>query len=269
MTKLQLKLNKKSALVWAAILGLFIVLFMAVFPSMANESMQKLVDAKLEGLPPALLSLVGFDTIPDFTDITVFYAYIMQYMNIALVIYALSLGLSSFLQEETDKTIEFLFAQPISRKELILNKFMANAITTFLVVSVIVLGSILSFYLFKPEDILLMSLIEESIFVFVSYYVLAFIFLILGSGLSLLLKPGTKVSGVSMGLVFSTYFIGVMAMMSELLAPLKSISILHALFPSEVYSNKVNGNSVMAWGILALIVFVFGLLRFMKRDIEV
>ena len=98
---------------------------------------------------------------------------------------------------------------------------------------------------------------------------LAFIFLILGSGLSLLLKPGTKVSGVSMGLVFSTYFIGVMAMMSELLAPLKSISILHALFPSEVYSNKVNGNSVMAWGILALIVFVFGLLRFMKRDIEV
>lgn len=269
MTLLQLKLNTKSTLIWTSLLVGFIVLFMAVYPSMANESMQLLIDGKLEGLPPALLSIVGFDSIPDFTDIRVYYGYIMQYMNIALAIFSLSLGLSSFLQEEIDKTIEFLFAQPISRKELILDKLKANTLIVVTVVTMIILAGTLSFYLYKPNDIQLISLLKDSLPLFLSYYVIAFIFLLLGSGLSLLLKPGSKAVSVSMAIVFSSYFIGIMSEMTEVLLPLKSLSLLHGLFPADLYANDFGGYSVFIWTIISISFFVFGFKKFFTRDILV
>lgn len=269
MRNLQLRLNKKTAIVWSSILFGFIFIFMAVYPSMANDSMQMLVDGKLEGLPPALLSIVGFETIPDFTKITVFYAYIMQYMNIALAIFALGLGLGSFLQEESDGTIEYLFAQPLSRKELVVEKLKANLIIIFSVVSLIVLAGLLSFFIFKPEEVILLDLIVETVPLFASYYLLAAIFLILGSGLSLVLKSGSKVSTTAMAIVFATYFIGIMASLTDVLEPLKAVSILHSLFPSTIYTGEINYFSVGLWIFVAIAFFIFGLTNFNKRDILV
>lgn len=269
MKSLQIKLNKKSAIVWAVVLFGFIFVFMAVYPSMANDSMQSLADKKLEGLPPALLSIVGFESIPDFTDIKVFYAYIMQYLNIALVIFALSLGLGSFLQEEIDGTIEYLFAQPLSRKNLVIGKLIANIFLVFFVVSIVSLAGVLSFVVFRPDNVGLFDLLTDTIPLFISYYFLAFIFLILGSGLSLLLKSGSKVSTTAMALVFASYFIGIMASLVEILQPLKSVSLLHALFPSNIYLGDIDYYSIGLWIIFSMLIFFLGFVSFKDRDILV
>lgn len=269
MKKLQIKLNKKSTLIWALILGGITLLFMAVFPSMANESMQQLVDGKLDALPEALLAIVGFETIPDFTDIRVFYAYIMQYINIALGIFAFSLGLSSFLKEEETGTVEFLYAQAISRYDFVVQKLIANAMLVVSVVSVIVVSSVLSFVMFKPVDLELMPLLFESLPLFASYYVLVLIFLVFGTGLSLVLKSGISINALSMGLVFITYVAGLMSSMVSFLEPLKHVSILHALFPSAIYSGDVNFITVILWFVVAIASLGLGMLYFKKRDILV
>lgn len=269
MKSLHLKLNKKSTLLWSVILFLSIFLFMAVFPSMANESMQTLVDSKLEGLPPALLSIVGFETIPDFGDITVFYAYIMQYINIALAIFSLSLGLASFLQEEIDGTIEYLFAQPLSRRDLIIEKLKANIIIITITVSFIVFASLLSFCLFIPKGISIVDLLKDSLPVFISYYFLSLVFLLLGSGLSLLLKSGSKANVVAMAIVFASYFIGIMSSLVKALNSLEIISLLHVLLPSNLYTGDYDLLGIGLWLVIAIIVFVIGLKSFDKRDILV
>lgn len=269
MRKLQIKLNKSSSLLWAFFLSIFIILFMAFFPSMANESMQSIVDSKLDGLPPALLSIVGFDKIPDFTQITVYYGYIMQYINVALAIYALNLGLASFLQEETDGTIEYLFAHPISRTQLIIEKLKANLMLTIGVVSFIILTSVFGFMVFKDADIILKDLLVESLPIFGSYYGIAIIFLILGSGLSLLFKSVYKIMNISMAIIFGTYFIGIMSTIVKVLEPFKFLSLLHVLLPSKLYLKEFDFLAILFWLILAIATFMFALKKFQKRDIYI
>ena len=269
MKTLQLKLNRKSTFIWIALLAGITFAFMAVFPSMANESMQMLVDGKLDALPDALLAIVGFESIPDFTDIRVFYAYIMQYINIALAIFSLSLGLSTFLKEEEDGTIEFIYAQAISRKDFVLQKLQANIMLTIVVVLSLIFASSLSFIAFRPEGVDLVALIIETVPLFLSYFAIALIFLFLGTGLSFILKSGTSVSPVSMGIVFITYIVGLMSSMLDILEPLKHLSILHALFPSAIYDGNVNTMSLLLWVVFSLLVFYVGMLRFNRRDINV
>lgn len=269
MKTLQIKLNKKSTLIWSALLAGITFAFMAVFPSMANESMQMLVDGKLDALPDALLAIVGFESIPDFTDIRVFYAYIMQYINIALAIFSLSLGLSAFLKEEENGTIEFIYAQAISRKEFVLQKLFANILLTVAVVLGLIFASTLSFVAFRPEGVDLIELIIETLPLFLSYFAIALIFLFLGTGLSFILKSGTSVSPVSMGIVFMTYIVGLMSSMLDLLEPMKHLSILHALFPSAIYEGDLNAGSLVLWVIGSLLIFYVGMHRFNHRDINV
>ena len=130
MIRLHIKLNLKGIILWALILLLIVFGFMAFFPSMANDSMKELVDGKLNGLPDSILSIVGFETFPDFTDINVFYGYIMQYVMMALAVFSMSLGLNTYIKEEKEGTIEFLFAQPQSNSLSILLPFIFHIFIT-------------------------------------------------------------------------------------------------------------------------------------------
>ena len=269
MKKLHLKLNKKTTAIWTITLSLIILLFSAAYLTMANDSMKMLVDSKLEGLPTAILSIVGFESIPDFTNIVVFYAYIMQYINIALAIFALSLGLASFLQEESDHTIEFLMSSPISRIDFVKEKLIANFIlVTTTVVSMIVFSS-LGLFLFKPEDVLFLDILKDVLPIYLSFFLIAYTLLIFGSGLSLILKSELKVATLAMAIVFSTYFMGIMASVVEKIDFLEVFSLLHALMPLTLYEGSANLFTIVFWIVLSILTFVFGLNFFKKRDILV
>lgn len=47
-------------------------------------------------------------------------------MFLASSIYAMMLGSQSLIKEETDGTIEFLYAQPVTRKGIVTSKFVSN-----------------------------------------------------------------------------------------------------------------------------------------------
>ena len=130
MRRLQFNLNKKSMLIWMGVLGFMIVGFMAFFPTMAEEGLQEL----MAGMSDDILQVLGFESFPDFSKIDQFFGYIIQYVMMALLVYSISLGLNTFLKEEKDGTIVFLYAQPITRTKLVLDKLMGN---------LMVIGSIL------------------------------------------------------------------------------------------------------------------------------
>lgn len=269
MIRLHIKLNLKATILWALILLLIVFGFMAFFPSMANDSMKELVDGKLNGLPDSILSIVGFETFPDFTDINVFYGYIMQYVMMALAVFSMSLGLNTYIKEEKEGTIEFLFAQPQSRQSLILNKLAANILLLTVVITTLVASSVLSFILFKPESINLGTLLSDNLIVFLSYYLLSFIFLLLGTSLSMLLPSSVSVIGISMALVFLPYLVGTMATMIKELKFIKGVSILHTLMPNQLYSNTINWMSLILWCLVSLALFMVAYQSFKNRDIKI
>lgn len=269
MIRLHLRLNWKSTLLWTLILSAILFGFMAFYPSMANDSMKELVDGKLNGLPDSILSIVGFETFPDFTNINVFYGYIMQYVLMALAVFSLTLGLNSYLKEEKEGTIEFLFALPQSRLSLIINKCIANIILVFILVTALIIVSLLSFALFRPTTVELSTIISDNLFILLSFYLLALVYLSLGTALSMILPSNLSMTGIAMALVFIPYLIGTMSIMIQEISFLKGISLLHTLMPNQIHANNVNLLSLVLWIALSVLLFGFGTMKFKHRDIQI
>lgn len=262
MIKLQFDLNKKSMIVWISILTIMILGFMAFYPTMADESIQVL----LEGMSDSMLQVLGFHSFPDFSKIEIFYGYIIQYVNMGLVVYALSLGLNTYLKEEKEGTIEFLYGQPITRTNLILSKLIGNLIIIGIILFSIISISILSLYIFTPADANFSTILYDSIPVFLVIICNMIMFLLLGTGLSLILPSTTSVIGVSMAIVFIPYVIGMMAQMIDKISSLEFISILHTTMPDRIYSQTNDIYSLLMWVTISVIALIYGLIKFKKKD---
>ncbi|NMR95876.1 ABC transporter permease subunit, partial [Vibrio parahaemolyticus] len=101
-----------------------------------TESMKELTGAKIEGIDPVLLEVLGLSTLIDFTVITNFFGYVLEYITLAIIIFVTQVAVTSLVKEETDGTIEFLYSKPISRDEIFIQKMLANILSfLFLIVA--------------------------------------------------------------------------------------------------------------------------------------
>lgn len=133
----------------------------------------------------------------------------------------------------------------------------------------LVFSSIVSFVLYKPDSLSLMQAVSDNVAVFASFYVLGYIFLLIGMGISMLVPSNVSVTGIAMSVVFLPYFFGIMAQMVESLSVLKSLSILHAFMPSQILAGSPNVVAIVAWVCAGVGLFLYGLLKFQGRDIRV
>ena len=126
--RLELKNTWKSTLKWTIALSGITFILLAFFPSMQTESMKELAGAELEGSDPALLEAFGLAELTDFTIITNFFGYVLQYITLAIMVFVTQIAVHSLIKEETDGTIEFLYSKPISRSTLLWQKTLANSL---------------------------------------------------------------------------------------------------------------------------------------------
>lgn len=91
-------------------------------PSMQSSGMQDLVNTKMNALPQDMMKILHMDSMADLTNIDAYFAYVFQYIFIAACVYAALIGAQALIKEETDGTIEFLYAQPITRSSLVFGK---------------------------------------------------------------------------------------------------------------------------------------------------
>lgn len=265
MTKLQFKLNRKSMFIWMGITSVMVLGFMAFFPTMADENLQIL----MEGMSDSILQVLGFETFPNFSEIDQFYGYIIQYVNMALLVYALTLGLNTFIKEEKEGTIEFIYAQNMSRTQFVKGKLMGNLITLSLVELLLIILSCVTFYIFTPSSTEAITIITSSIPVFIIMTLCSMMFLLLGTGLSLILKSTISISGLALGIVFIPYVLGMMAQMVASLKSFEFISIIHTTMPDRIYGGNYDYLSYGLWCVLSIVIFLYGFHTFKTRDIKV
>ncbi len=118
MFKVEIKNAFKPFLIWTVILASILSFFMSMFPSMSTSEMAELLQVKMDALPEGMIEAFGIDMV-DFTNLLGFFSYSFQYILIALCVYSGVLAGNSLIKEESEGTIEFLYAQPISRNKII------------------------------------------------------------------------------------------------------------------------------------------------------
>lgn len=230
-------LRRSSIIRTLSIVGI-IVIMIAFFPSMQSESMQALAGAKMEGIDPALLAALGLSTMMDFTVLTNYFGYVLQYVTLAIMVLITQQAISLLIKEESDGTIEYLCAKPISRSEIFFQKLLAHFVVTAVMIAACAVATVIGYL--SVSDYTLGEAVKEVVTMYYAVFYVGVLFTSVGILLSTLIKRAKAVSGITIAVVFGSFILGMMSVV------VKSLDFLHWFSPMD----WIKPQKVLAEGIL-------------------
>lgn len=219
MFKREMKINLKSFTIWTSILiGLFLVVFL-VYPSIINSENTVMMDEMMKMFPEEMLKAFNMDI----SSIDSAFGWLKTegFVFILLItgIYSGILGSNILLKEESDKTIEYLNSVPVTRKKIVINKISCAFLYITLMVAIIGIFNFIGLSLsgdFNRKQYLLLSI--TPIFSAMAIFALCLF-------LSTFTHKTKKTMGISLGIVFASYFLNIISEMGEKTEFLKYISV--------------------------------------------
>lgn len=184
-----------------------IFLMLLFFPSMQTESMKALAGAKLEGIDPAILEALGLTNMMDFTVITNYFGYVLQFITLAVMVIVTQRAVGVLLKEESDGTIEYLFSKPVSRDEIFLQKALALLASLLMMTVSFIVVTVAGYLL--VTDYGFQKAVREAFVFFGSIFFVGLVFSAVGILISVLLRGGKGISGITIGIVFGTFILGI------------------------------------------------------------
>lgn len=260
----EVKKNLKSFLVWLIILIGINTFLMMVFESVAQTAEN--TEAMLSQYPEAFVKAMFLDQF-DMGNILHYYAS-RSYILITLFgsVYAVMLSSHILSKEESERTIEFLISKPISRQAIISAKY-------FCVVLYIFLFNLL----FSAANFILMEIFKEKAFDFQSFLLVSlgsfFIHLLFASVtylLSIFITQTKKILSLSLGVVFITYFLSLVASIQSNLEFLKYFSPFSYYSAEDlVIRTTMNANYLFISFLIILVSVALSYFCYAKKDISV
>ncbi len=196
----ELKMYRKSTIIWACSLIGIIVLFMSMFSSFSQDAalMQKI----FENFPEEVQKAFGFSSL-DLSTLLGYYGFIFAYVLLCGAIQAMILGTSIVSMEVREKTADFLLAKPVTRQQIITSKLLA-ALTCVVITNLIYFAaSIITMEIVKSEPYSMKLLFMINI----TMFFVQLIFISLGILISVIAKKINSVLSVSLAVVFGFYII--------------------------------------------------------------
>lgn len=270
--KLEFKSTFKGLLLWTGIVAAVLILFMAIYPSMQGPAMKDLIETKLGAMPEGLMAAVGLDDFPDLADISQYFAYTFQYIMLAGGIYAAILGASTLIKEETDGTIEYLYAQPVTRSQIAWGKLLSSlaTLTAFYMITTIV--SVILILIFQPEGSDMFTLVSGLKTMITGALFTSVIFLAIGFLVSTLLKSAKQSSPIAIGIVFGTYVLGIFSKTVsdkvEVMEYLKYVSPLDYAMPLSVLKNGFEPLCLLIGAVIIVVSIPVAFLVYRRKDLK-
>ncbi len=178
----------RSLLAWSVSLALIVAMYAAVWPSVRDQpSMSDFIDQ----MPEAFRSMFATSGADMSTPTGYIQIELLSFMGpIAILIYAVGAGARAIGGEEDRHTMDLLLSNPVGRGRVVLDKFLAMAVGTFLLaavmgVSLVLEGKLVDLQL--PADKVAATMLH-----------LALLGVVFGA-LALALSAGTGRTGLSRG----------------------------------------------------------------------
>ena len=249
MFKREIKINLKSFIIWTAILiGLLLVVFL-VYPSIINSENMEMMDEMMKMFPEEMLKAFNMDI----SSIDSAFGWLKTegFIFILLItgIYSAILGSNILLKEESDKTIEYLNSVPVTRKNIAISKILCGFL--YITLMIIIIG------IFNFIGLSLSGSFNKKLYILLSITPLfsSIVIFSVCLFLSTFTHKTKKMFGISLGIVFASYFLNIIAEMGESTEFLKYISIFTLSDIRNVIMN-VSINPIMV--LLAIIItFIF------------
>lgn len=262
MFKREMKINLKSFIIWTSILiGLFLVVFL-MYPSIINSDNMKMMDEMMEMFPKEVLKAFNMDI----SSIDTAFGWLKTegFVFVLLItgIYSAILGSNILLKEESDKTIEYLNSVPVSRKKIVMNKIICGILYIILMVVTLGIFNFIGLSLsgdFDRKSYLLLSITP----IFSSIVIFAVCLF-----LSTFTHKTKKTMGISLGIVFASYFLQIISEMSESTEFLKYISIFTIADIRNVIVNvSINPLMIVLSVGITAVLLIFTIVHYEKKEL--
>lgn len=219
MFKREIKINLKSFIVWTSILiGLFLMVFL-IYPSIVNSENMQMMDEMMEMFPEELLKAFNMDI----SSIDSAFGWLKTegfvFVLLIIGVYSAILGSSILLKEESDKTIEYLNSVPVTRKDIVISKVVCGLL--YIVLMVVTIG------IFNFIGLSLSGDFDKKLYILLSITPIfsSIVIFALCLFLSTFTHKTKKTMGMSLGIVFASYFLKIISEMGESTEFLKYLSI--------------------------------------------
>ena len=146
----ELKATRKSLLLWSVGILALIVGGMSKYGGLENSG-QSMNDL-LTSIPKSLQAILGIGTL-DISTAIGYFAILYSYLLLMMSIHASMLGANIISKEERDKTVEFLLAKPVSRRKIMISKWMAAFINICILNMVTFIFHLLCLRIMKVESL--------------------------------------------------------------------------------------------------------------------
>lgn len=261
LVKFNFKINYKQILGWSIAIFAIMFLYMILFPSIKDIG-----QAKLDAMPQELLQLFGMNDLMDLSNFVSYFQTIYILIILVISVFAVIFASSLLAKEEYNKTIEFLYALPVSRIDIYLAKLIVGFIGVLLVIASAIIATLLAGFInggdtFKVMEVLTIAKVSG----FTPFFFLSLGFLIAG------VQAKYSATSIGSGCVMFAYLISYLSTILE-----DKGEFLGYLTPFEVFStnnalNLTNDNLIMmvVYSIVMLVFIGIGLVVYNKRDFKI
>jgi len=209
MLKRELKINLKSFLIWTGILVLLFLVVFLVYPSIIGSDNIKMMDEYVKMFPEEMLKAFNLDI----ASIDTVFGWLKTegfiFVLLLTGVYSSILGSNIVLKEESDKTIEYLNALPITRKNILTKKIICGIIYIALMVLIIGIFNYICLDLsgdFNKKQYILLS---------ITPILAALPLFAINLFISTFQHKTKKTLGLSLGIALASYFLQILSEMNE------------------------------------------------------
>lgn len=196
----ELKISRKSTIIWTVSLIGIVILFMNLFPAFSADAgvMEKI----LENFPEEFKKAFGISDF-DLSTFLGFFSYVFSFVLLSGAIQAMNIGTGILSAEVREKTADFLLVKPVTRTKIITSKLLA-AVTNIVITNVFVL-----IVAFVSAEIVLSEVYDKKTFfmIILTMFFVQIIFISLGFFISVVTKKIKSVLPISLGVVFGFYIL--------------------------------------------------------------
>lgn len=236
----------------------FFLLYVYPFINRAGELLKV-----LENLPPVIKNLIGknnFMATPEgFLNLQPF----SILAPLLFIIFAIAKGSDATAGEEERGTLDLLLSNPLQRWQVIMEKFLAQALALFILGLVFWLGMAGGTRIFSIA--VSWGRLAEVIF---SCFLLGLVFLVLSLAIGCMSGKRKISLGISSGFAVVTYLINAYAPMVEALRPYRAFSPLYYYNGNTVLINGLNFSHVLVMTGLVVIFLAAALFFFSRRNLS-
>lgn len=262
MFKREMKINLKSFIIWTTILiGIFLIVFL-VYPSIINSENIKMMDEMMKMFPEEMIKAFNMDI----SSIDSAFGWLktegFTFVLLITGIYSGILGSNILLKEENDKTIEYLNSVPVTRKNIAISKIICGIIYIILMILIVGIFNFIGLTLsgeFDKKTYILLSITP----IFSSLVIFSLCLF-----LSTFTHKTKKTLGISLGIVFVSYFLKIISEISETTEFLKYISIFTlADIRNVIMECAINPLMIIITIIITITLLIISIIHYDKKEL--